>query len=82
MKLPRDVGGQELAHLLKQYGYHISRQRGSHLRLSSSMMGGEHHLSIPKHQPLKLGTLSAVLTDVAGYLEMDKRDLASELFEK
>jgi len=82
MKLPRDIGGEELAHLLSRYGYQISRQTGSHLRLSSSIKGGEHHLTIPQHKPLKVGTLSAVLSDVAGYLEMDKQDLLSELFGK
>ncbi len=80
MKLPRDVGGEELAALLSRYGYRISRQTGSHLRLSSSAQGGEHHLSIPRHKPLKVGTLSAVLSDVAGYLERDKQDLVSEIF--
>lgn len=80
MKLPRDVGGEELADLLSRYRYQISRQTGSHLRLSSSVKGTEHHLSIPKHKPLKVGTLSAALTDVAGYLEMNKQELISELF--
>lgn len=82
MKLPRDIGGEELAHLLGKYGYRVSRQRGSHLRLSSSMKGGEHHLSIPNHTPLKVGTLSAILSDVAAYLETDKEDVVSELLKK
>ncbi len=33
MRLPRDLGGQELAHRLEKFGYHITRQTGSHLRL-------------------------------------------------
>ena len=52
MKLPRDIGGEELAHLLGKYECQISRQTGSHLRLGSSIKGGEHHLTIPKHKPL------------------------------
>ena len=32
MKLPRDIGGEELAKLLSKYGYEITRQTGSHRR--------------------------------------------------
>jgi predicted RNA binding protein YcfA (HicA-like mRNA interferase family) len=77
--VPRDIGGQELAKLLQRYGYRVSRQTGSHLRLTSSLKGAEHHVSIPKHNPLKVGTLSNVLKEVAAYLEMDKEELLAEL---
>jgi predicted RNA binding protein YcfA (HicA-like mRNA interferase family) len=55
MKLPRDLGGEELARALAQLGYLITRQTGSHLRLTTTA-GGEHHIPIPKHKPLKAGT--------------------------
>jgi len=35
MKLPRDISGPELARLLKKLGYQITRQTGSHLRLTT-----------------------------------------------
>jgi predicted RNA binding protein YcfA (HicA-like mRNA interferase family) len=35
MKLPRDLNGVELAKLLSNYGYSITRQTGSHNRLST-----------------------------------------------
>ena len=47
MKLPRDLGGEELAALLLRYGYHVTRQTGSHMRLTSSLKGKEHHITIP-----------------------------------
>jgi predicted RNA binding protein YcfA (HicA-like mRNA interferase family) len=81
MKLPRDVGGRDLAALLARYGYEITRQTGSHLRLTSSAGGGVHHLTLPNHKPLKVGTLSAALGDVAKYLEIEKPDLMRQLFE-
>ncbi len=65
MKLPRDIGGEELASLLSRYGYQITRQTGSHMRLTSSLQGREHHITIPKHKPLRVGTLSSILNDVA-----------------
>jgi predicted RNA binding protein YcfA (HicA-like mRNA interferase family) len=47
MKLPRDMGGEELAALLGKYGYKITRQSGSHIRLTSTSKGFGHHITIP-----------------------------------
>ena len=82
MKLPRNIGGNELARLLVKYGYRIDRQEGSHLRLTSIIKGTGHHITIPKHKPLKVGTLNNILTDIAEYLEINKQSLIIELFEK
>jgi predicted RNA binding protein YcfA (HicA-like mRNA interferase family) len=35
-KLPRDISGAEFARLLKKYDYKITRQTGSHIRLTSN----------------------------------------------
>jgi predicted RNA binding protein YcfA (HicA-like mRNA interferase family) len=80
VKLPRDLSGDDLARALRRYGYQITRQSGSHMRLSSGFKGTQHHVTIPKHSPLKVGTLSQILTDVAGYLEISRDQLAKELF--
>lgn len=80
MKLPRDLSGERLAAHLRGYGYEITRQTGSHLRLTSTSKGGAHHVTVPRHADLKVGTLHAVLTAVASYLEMDRQALAEELF--
>lgn len=80
MKLPRDIGGKELAGILSQYGYRIIRQTGSHIRLLSTFKGKEHHITIPAHKPLKIGTLSQIIVNVATYLEMDRKDLIDKLF--
>ena len=80
MKLPRDLSGAELAGLLRRFGYEVTRQTGSHLRLTSTLRGTEHHISIPRHRSLRVGTLSSLLADVATYLERAREDLANELF--
>ncbi len=80
MKLPRDVGGEELANLLGKYGYEVTRQTGSHLRLTSTLKDTEHHLTIPRHKPLRVGTLSGIVNEVASYLELDRQTLVKELF--
>jgi predicted RNA binding protein YcfA (HicA-like mRNA interferase family) len=82
MRLPRDTGGEELASLLGKYGYSFTHQTGSHLRLTSSLKGTEHHITIPRHKSLKVGTLSSILKDVATYVEMDKQQLIEELFRR
>ena len=79
MKLPREISGGELAKLLGKYNYEITRQTGSHMRLTTQRRG-EHHITIPAHKYLKIGTLSSVLNDIASHLKIDKNDLIKELF--
>jgi predicted RNA binding protein YcfA (HicA-like mRNA interferase family) len=81
LKLPRDLTGRELASHLRRFGYEVTRQTGSHIRLTSSRKGHDHHVTIPAHRNLKVGTLATILTDVGRYLEIDRTKLAEELFK-
>ena len=80
--IPRDLSGMDLAKLLTRFGYAITRQTGSHIRLTSSNNSLEHHVTIPNHDPLKIGTLNKIINDIASYLGMDKPALIKELFRK
>lgn len=80
MRLPRDISGEDLARLLRRYGYEITRQTGSHMRLASTFKGTVHHITIPAHRQIRIGVLSAVLADAAAYLEIDRQKLLDELF--
>ena len=80
MKLPRDMGGEELAALLGRYGYKITRQTGSHMRLTSTSKGVEHHITVPRHKPFRVGTLSSIMNEIASYLEIERQKLVRELF--
>ena len=80
MKLPRDMGGEELAALLGRYGYKITRQTGSHMRLTSTSKGFEHNITIPGHKALRVGTLSSIMNEIAAYLEIERQKLVEELF--
>jgi predicted RNA binding protein YcfA (HicA-like mRNA interferase family) len=80
MKLPRDIGGDKLVKLLAKFGYKQTRQTGSHIRLTSSFAGEEHHITIPKHSPLKLGTLNSIISSVAEYIKKDKQEVITKLF--
>ena len=81
MRLPRDLSGDELAVLLRRYGYEVTRQTGSHLRLTATHEG-EHHVTIPRHDSLRVGTLSAILSDVAEHLGIPRQTLVETLFAK
>lgn len=79
MKLPRDISGEELARTLRKLGYVITLQTGSHLRLTTPEHG-EHHVTIPRHNPLKVGTLAGILQDVATHFDITRDQLLNRLF--
>ncbi|MBF0467258.1 MAG: type II toxin-antitoxin system HicA family toxin [Nitrospirae bacterium] len=80
-KLPRDLSGRGLATLLKKYGYEITRQTGSHIRLTFTQGTVEHHITIPAHSPLRIGTLGNILRDVSEGLKRDRESFIEELFK-
>ena len=79
MRLPRDLSGSDLAQFLRKLGYVITRQTGSHIRLTTHEHG-EHHLTIPLHSPLRIGTLSAILADVSTHFKLTREQLLDKLF--
>jgi predicted RNA binding protein YcfA (HicA-like mRNA interferase family) len=79
MKSPRSLAAKELIKLLKIYGYETVSQKGSHIKVTTQK-NGEHHLAIPNHDPIKTGTLNAILRQVAEHLEKSKEDIFKELF--
>ncbi len=81
MRLPRGLSGTELAKLLRDLGYDVTRQTGSHMRLTTSK-GGQHHITIPNADPLRVGTLSAILGEVARHFDIPTDELAEDLFSK
>lgn len=80
-RLPRDLSGRDLAFALRRYGYVVTREVGSHLRLTTQQ-GGEHHVTIPDHANLRIGTLAAILGDIAVHLKIERSTLTAELFER
>ena len=79
MKTPRDLSGEQLVQLLKKLGYQVSRQKGSHMRLTTNEPS-EHHITIPNHNPLKVGTLNSILGEISEHLKISKEDLVNRLF--
>jgi predicted RNA binding protein YcfA (HicA-like mRNA interferase family) len=79
MKLPRDLSGAELAKSLAVLGYRVTRQTGSHLRLTTAEHG-EHHVSVPVHKVLPLGTLRSILREVARHAGLTPEEIVRRLF--
>lgn len=81
MKLPRSLSANDLIKALAVYGYTVDRQRGSHIRLTTTR-NGQHHITIPNHDPLKIGTLSGILSEVAAHLGKTKDEVIADLFTR
>lgn len=79
MKLPRDLSSDELVKALARLEYIVDHQTGSHIRLTTQR-NGEHHVTIPAHDPIKIGTLSAILRDVATHASLSREELLEILF--
>ncbi len=75
MRIPRDLDGKTLIRRLGTLGYEPTRQSGSHVRLTRVSEEGEHHVTVPLHSPLRVGTLNSVLSDIADRLGVSKDDL-------
>ena len=80
MRLPRDLSGTDLSKALARLGYAVTRQVGSHMRLTRVTGQTEHHVTVPRHDPLKVGTLNSVLRDVAVQSGLSREELLDRLF--
>jgi predicted RNA binding protein YcfA (HicA-like mRNA interferase family) len=78
-KTPRNVSGNDLIKLLSKYGYQPIRQKGSHIRLSKISDEGHQKITIPNHDPIKIGTLNTILSDIADQLHISKEELINKL---
>jgi predicted RNA binding protein YcfA (HicA-like mRNA interferase family) len=78
VKIPRDLSGSDLVKALRALGYERMRQDGSHIRLTTQQ-GGQHHVTVPNHSPIRLGTLAAILKAVATHHKLTVEDLVRQL---
>jgi predicted RNA binding protein YcfA (HicA-like mRNA interferase family) len=79
-RLPRNVSGDDLVRLLGKFGYVVTRQKGSHLRLTSRA-GDEHHVTVPNHGALRAGTLNGILKSVAEHVGLSRDEVVKQLFD-
>ena len=79
MRVPRDLSGTEITKALRVLGYEKVRQDGAPIRLTTTE-NGVHHLTVPNHTPLKVGTLlGGVLKPVAAHHGMSVEELLEKI---
>lgn len=78
MKLPRDLYGRDLASgLCRRWGYAQVHRVGSHIILQAE--SPHHRIAIPDHKPLRVGTLNAILRDVAAARGTTREEILNSL---
>ena len=82
MRLPRDLSGDEVARLLaRHYGYRVKRSRGSHMTVTRATPGATpHSITVPRHRAVSIGTLDAIVGDIAKALGLAKAEVRDTLF--
>jgi len=79
-KLPV-VSGKRLISFLSKFGYVVTRQRGSHVRLEKKTEAGTHKITIPDHDPIAKGTLNDILTKISIWNQVSKEKLLEMIKE-
>ena len=79
MKRPRDLSAADLVQRLKPFGYRVTRQVGSHMRLTTRD-GGEHHITIPAHRNLTIGKVNAVVWELVQHFHFPRAEVLARLF--
>jgi len=52
------------------------------MRLPRDLSGPDLDITVPQHNPLRVGTLAAILVDIARHFETTRDDLVARLFRE
>jgi len=75
MRLPRDLAGERLVrHLCRRWGYRVVHRVGSHVILETDQPAHQ-RLAVPAHDQLRVGTLSAILRQVARHKGVSRDEI-------
>lgn len=75
MKIPRDLSGAHLVKVLcRTWGYRLVHQEGSHIILETDTPSHQ-RLSVPNHDPLRVGTLNAIVRAVSTHKGLERQRL-------
>jgi len=73
------ISGKDLIKALSSLDYEVTRQTGSHIRLTTER-NGEHHITVSAHDPIKIGTLNAILKAIGEHHILNRAELIRMLF--
>lgn len=80
MRLPRDLSGEELIRCLARVGDVVTRRTGNQLRPTCTLPI-RHHVTVPRRDPPRVGTLAAILADVATAHAVSREQLLRQLLD-
>lgn len=49
---------------------------------SRRQTGGEHHITIPRHESIRIGTLNEILRDVGEHFGLTRDQIAAQIFKR
>jgi predicted RNA binding protein YcfA (HicA-like mRNA interferase family) len=79
MKVPRDLSGAQLIKVLcRDWDYQVIHQEGSHIILQTKTPVHQ-RISIPNHNPLRVGTLNGILKTVGIHKGIERQTLLESL---
>ena len=79
MKIPRDLSGAQLVKVLcRDWSYRIIHQEGSHIILQTDTPSHQ-RLSVPNHNPLRVGTLNGIVRAVSAHKGVERQRLLDTL---
>jgi predicted RNA binding protein YcfA (HicA-like mRNA interferase family) len=79
MKIPRDLSGAQLVKVLcRDWNYRVVHQEGSHIILQTDTPASQ-RLSVPNHNPLRVGTLNGIVRAVSVHKGVGRQELLDAL---
>ena len=79
MKIPRDLSGAQLVKALcRDWQYRVVHQEGSHIILQTDTPTPQ-RLSVPNHNPLRVGTLNGIVRAVSVHKGVERQKLLEAL---
>lgn len=76
MRLPRDLS----VRLARHYGYTLTRTSGSQMNVKRVAEAGRQSVTVPTHREPRVGTLNAIVNEVAEVVDQSKRAVRETLF--
>ena len=64
----RRLSCDEVIAILGRHGFRIHSQRGSHIKLRQQVASGHQSLTVPRHDPLPVGTLHAIFIQATRFI--------------
>ncbi len=68
----RSLSGDEVVGILRDLGFEVVSQRGSHIKLSRTSASGRQVLTVPAHRELDTGTIRAIIRQASRFVDADE----------